>query len=68
MTLFGLTMEQVLACVGMRIQFGTMAFLSCREAAFLNNCVNGRLVSSASRFQSSGYASLCAPNADKSLF
>lgn len=38
------------------------------EDEISNNCVNGRLVSSASRFQSSGYASLCAPNADKSLF
>lgn len=40
MTLFGLTMEQVLACDGMGVQFGSMGFLSCREAAFLNNRIN----------------------------
>lgn len=39
MTLFGLAMEQVLACDGMGIQVGTTGFLSCREAAFLNNAL-----------------------------
>jgi hypothetical protein len=36
MTLFGLAMDQVFACDGTGIQFGSMGYLSCRAAAFLN--------------------------------
>lgn len=40
MTLFGLAMEQVFACDGMGVQFGSMGFLSCRAAAFLNQTLH----------------------------
>ena len=49
MTLFGLTMEQGFACGRMRIQFGTMAFLSCREAASLNPSLQRDALHAASR-------------------